>query len=58
MIVAGAEAGVYDLKTMAFESMEGFLRAGTLLRIISPLILARRPSSSTLLGSFGDKGFN
>jgi porphobilinogen synthase len=28
MIVAGANAGVYDLKTMAFESMECFLRAG------------------------------
>jgi porphobilinogen synthase len=31
MIVAGANAGVYDLKTMAFESMECFLRAGKLL---------------------------
>lgn len=28
MIVAGARAGVYDLKTMAFESTQGFLRAG------------------------------
>ncbi|KAI5478346.1 porphobilinogen synthase [Pseudohyphozyma bogoriensis] len=28
MIHAGAAAGVYDLKTMAWESMEGFLRAG------------------------------
>jgi porphobilinogen synthase len=29
MIHAGANAGVYDLKTMALESMDGFLRAGT-----------------------------
>ena len=28
MIVAGARAGVYDLKTMAFESMDCLLRAG------------------------------
>ena len=28
MIVAGAKAGVYDLKTMAFESTQSFLRAG------------------------------
>ena len=28
MIVAGANAGVYDLKTMAFESTQAFLRAG------------------------------
>lgn len=28
MVVAGANAGVYDLKTMAFETMEGFTRAG------------------------------
>jgi len=28
MIVAGARAGVYDLRTMAFESTQGFLRAG------------------------------
>lgn len=31
MIVAGAKAGVYDLKTMAFESMECFLRAGEII---------------------------
>ncbi|KAK7692955.1 Aminolevulinate dehydratase [Cerrena zonata] len=31
MIVAGARAGVYDLKTMAFESTEGILRAGCTL---------------------------
>lgn len=30
MIVAGARAGVYDLKTMAFESLECLLRAGQL----------------------------
>ena len=28
MIVAGAKAGVYDLRAMAFESTQGFLRAG------------------------------
>ncbi|KAH8828547.1 tetrapyrrole biosynthesis, porphobilinogen synthase [Flagelloscypha sp. PMI_526] len=31
MVVAGARAGVYDLKTMAFESCESFLRAGCTL---------------------------
>ncbi|KAL8292285.1 hypothetical protein RQP46_001751 [Phenoliferia psychrophenolica] len=31
MICAGAEAGVYELKAMAFESMDGFLRAGCTL---------------------------
>ena len=29
MIHAGARAGVYDLKTMAFETVESFVRAGT-----------------------------
>lgn len=28
MVVAGAEAGVYPLREMAFESVEGFVRAG------------------------------
>jgi porphobilinogen synthase len=28
MVVAGAEAGVYDLRTMAFESVQSMLRAG------------------------------
>lgn len=28
MVVAGARAGVYDLKTMAFESVDGMIRAG------------------------------
>lgn len=28
MIHAGANAGVYGLREMAFESVEGFLRAG------------------------------
>ncbi|EJF65167.1 tetrapyrrole biosynthesis porphobilinogen synthase [Dichomitus squalens LYAD-421 SS1] len=31
MIVAGARAGVYDLKTMAFETAESFVRAGCTL---------------------------
>ena len=33
MIVAGARAGVYDLKTMAFESTQSFLRAGRCLNV-------------------------
>ena len=33
MIHAGAKAGVYDLKTMAFESTEGILRAGATIII-------------------------
>ena len=28
MIVAGARAGVYDLRTMAFETVESIIRAG------------------------------
>ena len=28
MIHAGADAGIYELKQMAFETMESFLRAG------------------------------
>ena len=28
MVVAGAKAGVYDLRTMAFETCESMLRAG------------------------------
>ena len=28
MIVTGARAGVYDLQTMAFETVESFVRAG------------------------------
>ena len=28
MVVAGARAGVYDLRTMAFESVESMIRAG------------------------------
>ena len=30
MICAGAKAGVYDLKTMAFESVDSMIRAGVL----------------------------
>lgn len=29
MVVAGARAGVYDLKTMAFETVESMVRAGS-----------------------------
>jgi hypothetical protein len=32
MVHAGAAAGVYDLKTMAFESVEGMVRAGMSFR--------------------------
>jgi len=31
MIHAGARAGVYDLKSLAFESVEGMVRAGATL---------------------------
>ena len=31
MIHAGARAGVYDLRTMAFETVDSFVRAGTFL---------------------------
>jgi delta-aminolevulinic acid dehydratase/porphobilinogen synthase len=37
MIHAGANAGVYELKAMAFETMESFLRAGVFPRS-SPLL--------------------
>jgi porphobilinogen synthase len=30
MIVAGAKAGIYDLRTMAFEAADSMLRAGEL----------------------------
>lgn len=33
MVHAGAAAGVYDLKTMAFESVEGMVRAGMFCRL-------------------------
>ena len=42
MIVAGARAGVYELKTMAFETVESFVRAGrftTTVRSEESLIL-------------------
>jgi porphobilinogen synthase len=31
MVCAGAEKGIYDLKEMAFETTESFVRAGKLL---------------------------
>ena len=34
MIHAGAQAGVYDLKTMAFESVDGMVRAGASLNCV------------------------
>lgn len=33
MIHAAAKAGVFDMKTMAFESLEGILRAGATIII-------------------------
>ena len=35
MVHAGAAAGIYDLKTMAFESIEGMVRAGMCLLLTS-----------------------
>ena len=34
MIHAGAAGGVYDLKTMAFESVEGMVRAGRRFHLV------------------------
>lgn len=39
MIHAGANAGVYELKAMAFETVDSFLRAGELLFFFSLLTL-------------------
>lgn len=39
MIHAGARAGVYDLKTMAFESAESMVRAGNSFLNISVLFM-------------------
>lgn len=50
MVVAGARAGVYDLKTMAFESAESMLRAGvfgTFFTASSMLIVAYRCNVDT-----------
>lgn len=38
MIHAGAKAGIYELRDMAFESVEGFLRAGQHLIFLSALV--------------------
>lgn len=48
MIVAGARAGVYDLKTMAFESMDCLLRAGMYMSWSSP---SRTSANSIALSS-------
>lgn len=34
MVHAGAAAGVYDLRTMAFETVESMLRAGTYYNVV------------------------
>jgi porphobilinogen synthase len=47
MIYAGAEAGVYDLRTMAFEACESMLRAGK-----SHIPPPRAPSFCSLLPLF------
>lgn len=52
MIVAGAKAGVYDLKTMAFESTQAFLRAGWRPFAQFLFILPIRPTGCTLVLSY------
>ena len=52
MIVAGARAGVYDLKTMAFESMDCLLRAGA----YSTVVLHACGHRLILLCLFGESG--
>lgn len=47
MIHAGAKAGVYELKDMAFESVEGFLRAGACSKY------ARRVSVEHVANGYG-----
>jgi len=50
MIVAGAEAGVYDLRTMAFESTQAFLRAGWYLVTQVPIQFDQSgPTGCTLI---------
>lgn len=54
MIHAGAAAGVYELKDMAFETMECFLRAGaspSRLRLHVPLT-HRSPGATLVLSYF------
>lgn len=46
MIHAGAAAGVYDLKTMAFESVESMVRAG-----VYPVNCAGEPYSEQIVGA-------
>jgi porphobilinogen synthase len=41
MVVAGAEAGVYDLKTMAFETVESMIRAGMHFKLFRLALLLR-----------------
>jgi porphobilinogen synthase len=48
MIQHAAAAGVFDLKTMAFESMDGFLRAGLSLTRLSS---CERSSNDFFLGA-------
>ena len=53
MVVAGARAGVYDLRTMAFETTESMVRAGTSLPLShSPMRCADRRSGCTLILSY------
>jgi len=39
MVCAGAEKGIYDLKEMAFETTESFLRAGMSFRQPRPTVM-------------------
>lgn len=51
MVCAGAEKGIYDLKEMAFETTESFLRAGKAcprVVIVAALIVQEPPSSSAI----------
>lgn len=41
MVVAGAENGIYDLQTMAFESVQGMVRAGGFIPRLLPRTLLR-----------------
>lgn len=43
MVHAGARAGVYDLRTMAFETVESMVRAGTCLALLQHVLGADEP---------------
>ena len=49
MVVAGARAGVYDLKVMAFETVESMVRAGTSAASAAPKQMLMQSSGCTLI---------